>query len=59
MRAYRATSMALSATLLVLGVVLLVMTLARGGGPLATGVLVGLLFCAAGAGRLYAMRSRD
>ena len=39
-----------------LGLVLLVSTIARGGGPLAIGVLLGLLFVAAGAGRLYLAR---
>lgn len=42
-----------SALLLLLGVIMVVSTLVRGGGPLATGVIVGLAFCAAGAGRLY------
>jgi hypothetical protein len=35
------------------GVLMLVLTLARGGGPLAVGVLFGLLFIALGSGRLY------
>jgi hypothetical protein len=35
------------------GLVTLVLTLARGGGPLAVGVLFGLLFIALGSGRLY------
>jgi hypothetical protein len=35
------------------GVVILIVTLARGGGPLAVGVLFGLLFIALGSGRLY------
>ena len=39
------------------GVAMLVLTLARGGGPLAVGVLFGLLFIALGAGRLYLSRS--
>jgi hypothetical protein len=33
--------------------VILIITLARGGGPLAVGVLFGLLFIALGSGRLY------
>ena len=45
-----------STLLLLLGVAMVVSTLARGGGPLAVGVLVGLAFCAAGAGRLYVSR---
>jgi hypothetical protein len=35
------------------GAVILIITLARGGGPLAVGVLFGLLFIALGSGRLY------
>jgi hypothetical protein len=35
------------------GLLMLVLTVARGGGPLAVGVLFGLLFIALGAGRLY------
>ena len=55
-RAYLASSRALSALLCLVGVVLVVSTLARGGGPLALGVLIGLLFVVAGAGRLYVER---
>jgi hypothetical protein len=46
----------MSTLMLLIGVVLLVSTLARGGGPLAIGVLLGVLFVAAGAGRLYIAR---
>ncbi|MDQ3769468.1 MAG: hypothetical protein M3370_08340 [Actinomycetota bacterium] len=46
----------LSAALVVIGVALLVRTIAAGGGPLALGLLLGLLFIAAGAGRLYIAR---
>jgi hypothetical protein len=49
----RASSALLSAAMAVLGVVMLAVTLAGGGGPLATGVLLGVLFLAAGGGRLY------
>jgi hypothetical protein len=38
-----------------LGVVMLVITVGRGGG---VGILLGLLFIAAGAGRLYLLRRR-
>ena len=54
--AHRAATGVLSLIMVVIGVVLLVSTLARGGGPLAVGVVVGLLFCALGAGRLYLQR---
>ena len=46
----------MSVLLVLIGVVLLVTTIAHGGGPLAIGVLLGLLFVAAGAGRLYLAR---
>jgi len=48
----------LSAVMVVLGVVMIVMTLARGGGPLAIGLLFGVLFILAGGGRLWAQRRR-
>jgi hypothetical protein len=48
----------LSAAMLVIGVAIIVRTFAEGGGALAFGLLVGLLFVAAGAGRLYAERHR-
>jgi len=46
----------MSTLMVLIGVALLVSTLARGGGPLAIGVLLGVLFVAAGAGRLYIAR---
>jgi hypothetical protein len=42
-----------SVTIIAFGVLILIVTVARGGGPLAVGVLFGLLFIALGAGRLY------
>jgi hypothetical protein len=56
---HRALTTVFSVALLVLGVAMLVRTLASGGGPLATGVLFGVLFCAAGAARLYLARAAD
>ncbi len=47
---------ALSWLIVALGVAMLVSTIARGGGPLAAGILFGLLFVAAGAGRLWVER---
>ena len=55
-RAYLASSRALSALLCVVGVALVVSTLARGGGPLALGVIVGVRFALLGAGRLRIAR---
>jgi hypothetical protein len=43
----------MSVILIVLGIVLVIRTLAAGGGPAAAGVLLGILFVLAGAGRLY------
>jgi hypothetical protein len=55
---HRGATLVLSAAMIVLGVAILVSTLARGGGPLAVGVLLGVLFVLAGAGRLYVERAR-
>jgi hypothetical protein len=44
----------LPALMIVVGLALLVRTLAGGGGPAAVGIVLGVLFCAAGALRLYA-----
>ena len=46
----------LSALMMVIGVAIIVRTIAAGGGPVALGLVFGLLFVAAGAGRLYAER---
>jgi hypothetical protein len=48
----------LSGVLVLLGLAMIGRTLAGGGGPLAFGLLVGVLFVAAGAGRLWAERRR-
>ena len=55
-RAYLASSRALSVLLCVVGLALVISTLARGGGPLALGVVVGALFALLGAGRLRLAR---
>jgi hypothetical protein len=52
-RAYAGATAVLAATLVVLGVAMIAVTAARGGG---VGVLLGALFIAAGAGRLYLLR---
>ena len=58
-RAYTQSTRALGATIVVLGVAMIVSTLVRGGGPGAIGVIVGAAFVLLGAGRLYlASRSR-
>jgi hypothetical protein len=48
----------LSVLMVLLGLAILVSTVARGGGPLAIGILLGVLFTAAGLGRLYVERER-
>ena len=54
----RVATRILSLAMLVIGLAIVVRTLAAGGGALALGLLIGLLFIAAGAGRLYAERHR-
>jgi hypothetical protein len=53
MSAYRHSIRLFSVLICGLGVALVASTLARGGGPLALGVLVGVAFVLLGAGRLY------
>jgi hypothetical protein len=53
---HRGATRVMSLVMIVLGVAIVASTLARGGGPLAIGVLLGGLFVAVGAGRLYLAR---
>jgi phosphotransferase system glucose/maltose/N-acetylglucosamine-specific IIC component len=59
----RALTILTSGLMVFIGVAIVVRTVAEGGGPAALGVIVGLLFVAAGAGRLWAtgalQRHRD
>ena len=57
-RAYHQSTRVLGAVICLLGLVLVVSTLARGGGPLALGVLVGVAFTVLGAGRVYLASDR-
>ncbi len=43
----------MSALMVLIGVAIVARTLLAGGGPTATGILLGLLFALAGAARLY------
>lgn len=43
----------LSSVVALVGIAIVVRTVAAGGGAVAQGVLIGLLFCAAGAGRAW------
>jgi hypothetical protein len=53
-----AATIALSGAMVAIGVAMLIRTLAGGGGPIATGIVFGVLFIAAGAARLYFERRR-
>jgi len=53
-----ATTLLLPGLLVVIGLAIIVRTLAAGGGPLAFGLLMGALFVAAGAARLLLERRR-
>jgi hypothetical protein len=53
---HRAGTTATSVLLVAIGVAILVRTVLGGGGALALGVLLGVLFVAAGAGRLWVSR---
>ena len=48
--------MIFSVLMIAIGVALIIRTLAAGGGPLATGLILGVLFVAAGVGRIYLRR---
>lgn len=52
-RAYRHSTRLLGVLIAVLGVAMVVSTLARGGGPLALGVVLGVLFAVLGSARVY------
>ena len=52
-RAYRQSTRLFGALMVLLGAALVVTTVARGGGPVSYGVVVGVLFAALGAARLY------
>jgi hypothetical protein len=56
LRAYRLAVAVFAVVFVGIGVALLVVTAARGGG--AVGYVIGLLFMALGAGRLYLLRTR-
>jgi hypothetical protein len=58
-RAYRHSTRVLGGALFVLGVAMVVATLARGGGPLALGVIVGVAFALLGAARVFLASRAD
>jgi hypothetical protein len=52
-RAYRQSTRAMGLAICLLGVAMVAATLARGGGPFALGIIVGVAFALLGAGRYY------
>jgi hypothetical protein len=52
-RAYHGAVRGFSLVFVVVGLLLLIVTLANGGGPASTGFLMGILFCAVGVGRFW------
>jgi hypothetical protein len=57
-RAYRASTRLIGVVTFVLGLAMIVLTVARGGGPLAAGVVAGVLFMVLGAIRYLAATRR-
>ncbi|WP_372789666.1 hypothetical protein [Paraconexibacter sp.] len=56
---HNAATSIMSVLMVVIGVAMLVSTIARGGGPLALGVILGVMFLTVGSGRIWvARRSR-
>jgi hypothetical protein len=51
--AHRVATRALSGAMVLIGITMVALTIAGGGGILAKGVVIGVLFLAAGAGRLF------
>jgi hypothetical protein len=58
-RAYLASTRALSAVLLLIGVAMVAGALSRGGGALALGVVLGTMLALLGAGRLWLSRGGE
>jgi hypothetical protein len=56
-RAYAASTRALGVLILVLGVAMVASTLARGGGAMTLGVVLGVMLTLIGSGRLWLARS--
>jgi multisubunit Na+/H+ antiporter MnhB subunit len=58
-RAYTASTRFMSAIIMLLGVTMVVSALARGGGALALGVVLGTMLALLGAGRLWLARGGE
>ena len=57
-RAYRISTLAFGVLVVVLGMAMITLAVARGGGVASYGVVVGIAFTLLGAGRLYLARAR-
>ena len=55
-RVYQSSTILLGGLLIVLGVAVMITTLAAGGGPLATRFILGAMLALLGAGRVYLAR---
>ena len=58
-RAYTSSTRLMSGLLLLIGLAMVVSALARGGGALALGVVLGTMLVLLGAGRLWLMRGGE
>jgi hypothetical protein len=58
-RAYRASTRLIGIVTFVIGLALIAVTIARGGGPLAVGVIIGVLFAVLGAIRYIQATRRE
>jgi hypothetical protein len=56
---YKHAVRAFSAAFVLIGLIVLVVTLAHGGGPASVGVLMGLAFVVVGVGRLWVARRME
>ena len=58
-RAYATSTRVLSGIIMLLGVTMVILALARGGGALALGVVLGTMLALLGAGRLWLARGGE
>jgi hypothetical protein len=58
-RFHRSATTAMSIAMVLIGVTLIVRTIVAGGGAVATGILLGVLFVLAGGARLYVQSRRS
>jgi hypothetical protein len=56
---YRGVTRLFGAIILAFGVTIVIVTIAHGGGVTSFGILIGILFCVLGAGRLYLAVRKD